>query len=194
MNPGNENNVNNVLVYRYQNGEDEALKLLIKRFHPVMVRTIVYYTRNCSAVDDIVQDCWYSIIEKLSGLDLQISFDAWALTIAKRKAIDWIRKQQRMRTQAVALHDANLPDVENNETGSEAERLEKIRTGIRLLSPSPRIVLEMFYLENLSLKKISDVLDIPEGTVKSRLFHARENLKKTITKQPEDDHEKRRNR
>lgn len=122
MNPGDENNVNNVLVHRYQNGDDEALKLLIKKFHPVMVRTVVHFTRNYSAVDDIVQECWYSIIEKLGGLDLQISFDAWALTIAKRKAIDWIRKQQRMRKQAGALHDSNLPDNETNETGSESGR------------------------------------------------------------------------
>jgi DNA-directed RNA polymerase specialized sigma24 family protein len=107
--------------------------------HPVMIRAICYYTRDHDSADDIVQDCWYTIIEKLGGLDL------------------------------------------------------KIRMGIQLLSSAQRIVLEMFYLENLSLREISDVLNIPEGTVKSRLFHAREKLKNIIINHMEDEHEKRRN-
>jgi RNA polymerase sigma factor (sigma-70 family) len=56
---------------------------------------------------------------------------------------------------------------------------------IQQLSPTQRIVLEMFYLENMKLHEISKVLDVPAGTIKSRLFHARENLKKIMTSQEE---------
>ncbi len=182
MNANRENNTNNRLVICYQNGDKQALELLIRRFHKVMLRTICYYTRNPEPADDIAQDCWYIIIKKLDTLDLKISFNAWALTIAKRRAIDWIRQQQQSRNtdQKVKTESENLPDNDTGTTEDESERLDKIQIGIRQLPPTQMTVISMFYLDNLSIKEISDVLDISEGTVKSRLFHARENLKRKL--------------
>jgi len=60
------------------------------------------------------------------------------------------------------------------------EKLDEIRVGIQQLPMSQRIVLSMFYMENLSLAEISSVLDVSKGTVKSRLFYAREKLKTII--------------
>jgi len=81
------------LVEQYQNGNRDALKLLIKNFHPKMIRTIRYYTHSSEPADDLAQECWYHIIRQLGQVDLEISFDAWALAIAKRKAIDWIPEE-----------------------------------------------------------------------------------------------------
>lgn len=178
MNPKHEHITNEQLVEQFQNGREDAVKLLIKRFHPKLVRTISYYTRNAEPVDDLVQDCWYAIIEKLEKLQLKISFEAWALTIARRKAIDWIRNQQRQREHSTAIEaEAN---IEIRESANDETELEKIQVAIKLLKPAHRIVLKMFYLENLSLTEISKILDISKGTVKSRLFHAREKLKNII--------------
>jgi RNA polymerase sigma factor (sigma-70 family) len=183
MNSETEHKLNNLLVQRYQNGEDDALKHLIVRFQPVMIRTIYYHTSNRDAVEDISQDCWYDIIARLKELKLKISFNAWALTIVRRKCIDWIRDQQRERKQAQLLNLEVEADAAEQKTGV---RLEQIQIGIQQLLPTQRIVLTMFYLENLSLEEISDVLDISKGTVKSRLFYARENLKKILIKQHGD--------
>lgn len=182
MNARTDYTDNELLVKRYQNGDKEALQLLIKRFHPKLVRTIYYYTKDQRPVDDLAQECWYAIIEKLAELELKISFEAWALTIARRKTIDWIRAQQRSRKQAKAMKAEAKSEVQSNKADKKEDKLEKIRIGIHQLSPSQRIVLNMFYLENLSLSEISKVLDISKGTVKSRLFYAREELKNNINR------------
>lgn len=169
-----------LLVKRYQNGDKKALQLLIKKFHPKLVRTIYYYTKDQDSVDDLAQECWYAIIEKLEELKLKISFEAWALTIARRKAIDWIRAQQRSRKHVEAMKAEVNSEIQNNKEYDKEDRLEMIRMGIQQLSQAQKIVLNMFYLENLSLSEISKVLEISKGTVKSRLFYAREELKNSI--------------
>lgn len=180
MNTRTKNSDNKLLVKRYQNGDTKALQLLIKEFHPKLVKTIYYYTKNYEPVDDLAQECWYSIIKNLEKLKLEISFEAWALTIARRKAVNWIRLQQRLRKQAKLIKDETQTEVQCNKADNKDDKLEKTRIGIQQLPTSQKIVLNMFYTENLSLSEISKVLKISEGTVKSRLFYAREKLKKTI--------------
>ncbi len=69
----------------------------------------------------------------------------------------------------------------NDENFDEQNKLEKIHLEIQYLPPSQQVILKMFYVENLTLQEISKVLDLSIGTVKSRLFHAREKLKEMIT-------------
>lgn len=59
-------------------------------------------------------------------------------------------------------------------------QIQEVKACLKLLPESQKIILELFYKENLSLSEISDILDISVGTVKSRLFTAREHLKKII--------------
>jgi len=180
VNKNPEHISNEALIDQFIKGDKSALQLLIKRFHPKLVRTISYYTSTNTPVEDIAQECWYAIIKKLEDLELKISFEAWALTIARCKSVDWIRNQQLSRKQALALE--NEADT-NPETHSETEPdvlLARVQNGIQQLPPTQRIVIKMFYLENFSLREISKVLEVPEGTVKSRLFNAREMLKEII--------------
>jgi RNA polymerase sigma-70 factor (ECF subfamily) len=169
-----------LLVEKYQQGNEEALQTLIKEFHPTLLRTLYHYTNDKTPVDDLAQECWYTIVDQLAEVDLYISFKAWALTIARRRAIDWIRSQQRSRRKAKALKKHVKEKNHQPNTALEDGRLEKVRIGIQQISPSHRVVLRMFYMENLSLEEISTVLEISKGTVKSRLFYAREKLKNTI--------------
>lgn len=168
------------LVTNYQNGDEQALQVLIKKFHPTLIRTLYHYTNDKTPVDDLAQECWYAIIKQLSELELHISFEAWALTIARRKAIDWIRSQQRSRKKAKPLKAQAKFELQEKSADIKDGKMKKIRTGLQQLSSPHRVILRMFYLENLSLSEISHVLDISEGTVKSRLFYAREKLKNKI--------------
>jgi len=186
INGKSENTIHKALVDLYQKGDKDALKLLIKQFHPKLKKAVLYHTGNRECVDDLVQECWISIIKRLDTLELKISFEAWALTIARRKSIDWIRKQQRLRKQKGILKTEAEFDTDDTEVIKDEDLIEKIHLGIQQISPTQRIVLNMFYLENLNLREICSVLNVSEGTVKSRLFYARENLKKIITQQTEE--------
>ncbi|NGP89461.1 RNA polymerase sigma factor [Fodinibius halophilus] len=169
------------MIQRFQNGEEKALKTLIRSFHPIMKKTIYHQIREQDPVDDIAQNCWYIIIKKLSELELKVSFKAWALSIARRKAIDWIRKQQQCAKHAQTLKSETESEQKQAATDYSDEKLKKVQEGIQQLPATQQIVLELFYLDNLSLKEISNLLEISKGTVKSRLFYAREKLKQIIS-------------
>jgi len=66
------------------------------------------------------------------------------------------------------------------DTESKDKILENLKRAMRALPDNQHLVLVMFYLENYSIREMSEILSIPAGTVKSRLFHAREQLKKII--------------
>lgn len=154
---------------------------LIKRFHPKLRDRIYYHTRDKDSLDDLTQEAWYGIITSLDSVSLQISFDVWAYSIARRKAIDWIRKNQRQRNKAEQLqHEQKTNQYEVTDAVPD-ELIESIHIHIQKLPASQQIVLKMFYLENLSIKEISQTLAISDGTVKSRLYNARKNLKKVLT-------------
>lgn len=183
MNKKSEHIVNDLLVMKYQAGDKAALQVLIKQFHPRLEKQVYIQTRDSSSLDDIVQDCWYAIINGLKNVELRISFDVWALSIARRKGIDWIREQQRARRKLQNI----LVETEIEQQADELEildqqldNLNRMKVAINDLPQSQRMVLSMFYLENQSIKEISEILGISLGTVKSRLFTAREHLKEIL--------------
>lgn len=177
MNNRSNHILNESLARKYQSGDKEALKELIRRFNPQLRSKIYYHTRSRDSVHDISQDCWYAIITKLEEVKFQIGFEAWALNIARNKAIDWIRHQQKERNRKSDSEQENSSSIQIEESNP---RINELRKSMNLLSDAQRIVLELFYVDNLSIKEISSVLGISSGTVKSRLFNAREYLKKTI--------------
>lgn len=169
------------LLICYQAGDEEALKQLVRHIHPKLEKIIYYSVKKDSVVEDLVQECWYAIIPQLKTLKIEISFQAWALSVARRKAIDWIRTQQKQRkiNERLAIEANEGTQLDLSDKGQE--KLERVQVEIERLPESQKIVLKLFYLENLSLKEVSGVLGISEGTVKSRLFTARESLKKNVT-------------
>lgn len=174
-----EHILNDYLVAKYQEGDKESLKILIRQFNPSLERQIYAQTRDKGSLEDLVQESWYAIISGLSALTIRISFDVWALSIARRKAIDWIRQQQaaRKKAQEVYLFEQNSQVSAEDELDVILDRKAKVRMAIEGLPQTQRIVLSMFYLENHSVNEISEILEISAGTVKSRLYNAREHLK-----------------
>lgn len=168
-----------VLVQRYQQGDKDSLKVLIKEFHPRLEQQVFVQTRDQDSLQDVVQEAWYAIISNLETVQLTISFDVWALSIARRKGIDWVRQQQRLRKKVLAIQNEELVEMVPAEEDLDTllERKARLRMAIKELPRTQRIVLTMFYLENYSVKEISEILRVSQGTVKSRLFTAREHLK-----------------
>ena len=165
IDPESRHTKEDLLVQRYRRGDRDALAALIRKFHPKLLRMIAYQLGDSRPVEDIAQDCWYAVIKQLPGLERRIGFSAWAASIARRKSIDWIRAQQRVRNRSGETDVNDVPDIESTGTDNTADRIEKIQIGITQLLPTGHIILEMFYLEHMSLRTISEALNIPEGTV-----------------------------
>ena len=166
------------LVLQSQSGDREATRLLIQRWNPRLVRHAFRFTNNMEAAKDATQEGWIAIVRNMGSVGDPAMFGAWALRIVGRKAIDWIRKSQRLRRNA-EYHANTIHDVEEHKEEAD-DRIELLRTAMRDLPDTQRCVLSMFYLEGLSILEISDVLGVSNGTIKSRLFRAREHLKKQL--------------
>tara|TARA_R110002096_G_scaffold153285_6_gene316990 strand:+ start:4605 stop:5147 length:543 start_codon:yes stop_codon:yes gene_type:complete len=171
--------INEELARRYQSGDKEALKELIKRFNSALAAKVYAHTRDKDSLNDIIQECWYAIINNLDEVKFQIGFEAWAFNIGRNKAVDWIRRQQLQRNKLAEILDEQ--SVATDDTNDDRElQIREMKASMNLLPEPQKIILELFYKDNLSLTEVSEVLGISKGTVKSRLFTAREQLKKLI--------------
>jgi RNA polymerase sigma factor (sigma-70 family) len=160
------------LVIRSQGGDPEAFQLLVERWHFRFIRHAFRYTKSEDAARDVVQDTWMAMIRSLSALNDPRRFRTWSYRIVANKARDWVRREQvRRRT------DANPPPPDTVDSARSDDDITTIREGIQQLEPDQRLVLTWFYLEGMSVREIADALSIPIGTVKSRLFNARNTLR-----------------
>lgn len=171
--------INEELARSYQSGERDALKELIRRFNPILTSKVYKYTRDIESLDDIVQECWYAIINNLHEVKFQIGFEAWALNIGRNKAVDWIRDQQIQRKKLLEVRAEEVV-LHNEVEDLRVLQIKEMKACMTLLPESQKIILELFYKDNFSLAEVSEILGISKGTVKSRLFTAREHLKKII--------------
>ncbi len=173
-----------LLVLRCQGGDAAALELLAERWQPCLLRLARRLTQSAEA-DETVQEAWVAIARGLGRLEDPAHFGTWAYRIVARKSADWIRRRQRGRRLAAEI--AREPAADPAEPGAALERDEQIarlRRALREIPADRRSVLELFYLEELSVRQIARALGVPAGTVKSRLFHARKALRQTLEDMP----------
>jgi len=124
---------------------------------------------------DVVQDTWVGAIRGLPRLRDPALFRAWIYGIATRKCADAIRTNMRRRR---LDEHAVAGDTSLREATVGVECQIDVATAIRELPPKQRAAVHLFYREDLTVEEIASALGIPAGTVKSRLHHAREALKR----------------
>ncbi len=169
-----------LLVLQYQSGNKKAVTLLVKRWHVKLCKHAYWYTNDKEVAKDIVQDSWNKIIRKINDLKDPNSFGNWALTIVTRNAIDWQRRHKKELGDLNSYYNENKVRIVGQGNGNKEQILRLLDRSIKELSVNHQIVLNLFYLEEYSIKEISEIINVSLGTVKSRLFTARENLKSII--------------
>ncbi|WP_341215018.1 RNA polymerase sigma factor [uncultured Wocania sp.] len=176
--------IDTVLVTQYLSGDANALTELVKRWHKLFCEKAYWLVKDADVAKDIAQDSWKTIIVKIDKLQDPKSFGAWALRIVYTKALDYINSNKRTRNNLEHYkYEQDIIVVENETDESLKKALLK---AIKNLVEHQQTVIKLFYVEDYSLKEISDILNISVGTAKSRLFHAREKLKDTLKEKQND--------
>ncbi len=161
------------LVVESQLGDRVAFARLVDRWHARLLRHAYHYTQDGEAARDVAQESWIAVVRGLRSLEDPARFRAWVLRIVANKARDWIRRERARRS---ATRRAEVVAT-GDEPNREADAMQRVRAGLTELNPRQRLILTWFYLEEMSVREIADALSIPVGTVKSRLFHARNALR-----------------
>jgi RNA polymerase sigma factor (sigma-70 family) len=177
-----EHVLDELLVLNSQAGDKKSLEALVNRWNSKLVKHATYMIHDSNAAQDVVQDSWIAICRTVPKLNDPAKFRFWAYKIVSHKCIDMIRKQQTNRSAIKKAHAE--PKYVSNEKELDEDNLNEEVTALRkamsLMSKETEILLKLFYTEQLSTKEISKTLKIPVGTVKSRLFKARNELKISI--------------
>ena len=163
------------LIKQFIEGDESVFSVLMQK-HKEKVRSIVYLTLgNATQVDDIAQDVFLMVFKNLAHFRFECQFTTWLYRITVNKCRDYLRKM-KIRSIFIPLkeNDDSLnytPDAENKEVK------EIVRKAIAKLPDKLRIPLLLKDIEGFSYQEIADFVECELGTVKSRIFRARENLK-----------------
>jgi len=173
-----------LLVLNAQSGDKAAFGLLVKRWHDRVCRQINWMVHDKDLAQDLGQECWISIGKSITKLDDPNKFGSWLLRIAHNKTVDYLRKNKRHQE---ILNEISL-DNRDRETAIDVDKealYAKLQTALSVLDQGHKQVLKMHYLNGISVLQISEILAIPMGTVKSRLFKARQQMRNIINQNKE---------
>ncbi|MHC4111735.1 MAG: RNA polymerase sigma factor [Planctomycetota bacterium] len=160
--------IDQLLVMAARDGNAKAMEELVRRWQKRLWLCAYRLTTDSQAAWDITQQAWLGIIKGLRKLHDPANFKAWAYGITTNKSIDWIKKSKAVKQ--ISLDQIqDLQSQENKDTGVK-ELLEK-------LDIRKKAVLNLYYFEQFTIPEIGIALNIPKGTVKSRLHKARKELK-----------------
>jgi RNA polymerase sigma factor (sigma-70 family) len=162
------------LVAAARTGDRKPFGMLAERWHAKLVAHGWRLTGDREAARDAAQESWVEIARGISGLKDERAFPAWAYRIATRRCANAVGRMVRDRGLGEALA-VETPDLEQAAgKGIDAERL---RRAIAALPNGQRSAIALFYLEEMSVAEVAVALNVPAGTVKSRLMHARRKLR-----------------
>ena len=174
--PRNANQVfDELLVVNAQAGDRRAFGLLAAKWNATLRRQIYWKVRDLDIAQDLTQECWIAVARGLHKLKDPTKFPSWVGRIASNKATDWLRKNRRHPTQELREGD----QIEDDDKQA-VDMMAALRLAMSRLPLSQVEILRWHYLEEMGIVEIGDLLGVPEGTVKSRLFRAREHLKTII--------------
>jgi RNA polymerase sigma-70 factor (ECF subfamily) len=161
-------------VLRAQYGDREALELLLRSIYPSLLRYLQGLV-GTSHADDVLQDVLLVVTRKIGWLADPCLLRPWAFRIASRTAFKHLKREQRW-----SGDDAGLADLAAPESPPPSEVLASLPT-IEGISPANRAVLVLHFQEELSLPEVAAVLEVPLGTVKSRLARGLKALRTQLT-------------
>ena len=185
------------LLADYRSGDRPAMTILVRRYQPELIGFLTRLLGNRTAAEDVFQDTFLQVHSSAAGFDVSRRFKPWLFTIAANKGRDYYRKNGRRRGMVNLSAPArggggggggaaggngeagaSLVDFLAEETRpvdarlSEAELRDKVRQTIDAMPQHLKEILLLAYFQRLSYNDIADSLQIPLGTVKSRLHSA----------------------
>ena len=165
-------------VLQAQSGSREALDELFKSVQEPLFRYIVTVVNDRNLAEDVLQEVFIRIYRKLRWLREPQAFRAWSYQIATREAFRYLKRERSWTDQVRDEDVLNVMPVA--EPVYSPELVQQLPELVGDLSPASRAVIVLYYLHELSLLETAAVLEIPVGTVKSRLAYGLESLRRRL--------------
>jgi RNA polymerase sigma-70 factor (ECF subfamily) len=170
------------LVLRLQAGSLEALGVLYDRHRGLVFRTALAITGEAEAADDLLQEVFLRLHRFASHIDSKRPLEPWLYRMTTNLSYTWVKRHNRLLRPLEEVAEW----ISGNRRDTPAVRSEinetwrQVLQALSSLPLSHRGVVVLYYINDLSIQEIAEILDIPVGTVKSRLHYSRQALRKSL--------------
>jgi RNA polymerase sigma-70 factor, ECF subfamily len=172
------------LVRQLQQGDIEALGLLFDRYRTLVYRTTLGITGDPEAASDLLQDVFLRLHRYINHIDIERPLEPFLYRMSANLSYTWVKRNRRWMHYFEDFFDWLAGENENSphEHAERSEEWHQLRKALQNLPVQQRVVVVLYYLNDLSLSEIAEILEVPEGTVKSRLHYGRISLRKSLGK------------
>ena len=172
------------IITQIKNGDEQAFAELIEQYKLPIYKTAKSILKDEDDVCDAIQDTALSIYKNIPNLKNEEYFKTWVIRITINKCYD-ILKKHKLNNEKMLKAQEDVSELHTNFDNNVILQTD-LQTTLELLEEDLKIVTVLYYYNDLSISEISDILNIPKGTVKSRVFRAREKLYEILSKEEED--------
>ena len=170
------------LILQIQHGSLDALGVIYDRHRRLVYRTALAICNDNESAADLLQDVFLRLYRFAKRVDPQRPLEPWLYRVTTNLTYTWVKRHHRWTR---PLEDIAEWLVSNKKGSPQQiaevdEELQRLRQAVSTLPLPQRIVVVLYYVNDLSLEEIAEILVIPEGTVKSRLHYGRLALKKHL--------------
>ena len=162
-----------LLVLAAQSGNQKAFNLIVKRYHQPLLRFAFKISGDEQIAQDAVQEAWIKTTSGIRKLRDPRILKSWLYRLVRWRTTDLIRKTVRLNQSTEEFDESQHMDV----VESTIDESEELNAAINRLPSLEKQMIHLFYLDELKVTEIASVLEIPSGTIKSRLNRARKLLK-----------------
>ena len=172
------------MVKQVAEGDSRACERLIRNHERLVGHIVMRMIPRPSDREDICQDVFCRVFLHLAGFRFECKLSTWIGKIAYNTCLHHLEKKREIPgSDRSEIHPMATNGSRSPEAAAEAADLaSRLRIEMDCLAPQDRIILTLFHLDDLGYKDISNILGLPQGSVKSRLFRARQRLKERLLK------------
>lgn len=175
------------LVLKSQRGDAKSFELLILKYQRRIFNVIYRIVRDQNIVEDLAQDTFLNAYNSIKNFKRQSSFYTWIYRVAVNISLNYLAKQKKLKTVDDTIMETedivekmSTYDVSPEKSLGSKESTSIIFKAINKLPDDMRIAVMLRDYEGLSYQEVSEVMDCPIGTVRSRIFRGRAILKETL--------------
>lgn len=175
---------NTTLLAQVRQGDRQAFRYVVDQYQDTLAGTVVAMLGPSAEVDDVVQDTFIRFYQSIHRVNDDVNMMAYLKRIAINRSLDVLRRRKRMLARFISKDDDTTsftePAAPDEASPESHERVALVHRAIQTLPPKHRAVLVLRMIEGYSTEETADLLDLPYGTVLSRLSRAQKKLKKVL--------------
>jgi len=186
----NVQNEDDLLIHKVKNGDEGAFKFLMTKYYPRVYASLFAYTKSREDSEDLTQLTFIKVWQKIDSFRGDSAFFTWiyriAINLAKNHFVSSSFKKDKVNISSDDL-EFDIPSYDNPESSlMHKESLQKIHSFVKTLPESLKTAFTLREVDGKSYEEISVITDTPIGTVRSRIFRARESIINFINGGDED--------